>query len=104
MVNDINSEADPKNELSPADFGEKLDSTILVLERVRGCKLVELFRRKKGIVTAEIGHPISILPNEGKSVVYSKRDVAVEKTKLKKVPKHSEKPKAENCPEERSSP
>ena len=91
------SETDPKIELSPADFSEKVDPTILVRERVR-------VSRKKGVNTAGTGHTISILSDKRKTVEYSKRDVAVEKSKQKKLPKQNETRKVGNWPKARSSP
>ena len=97
------SEADPKIDLRSTDFSEEMDSTILVRERVRVSKVDGLFKRKNGVITAETGHTISILSDK-KTIVYSKRDVAVEKTKQKKRPKQNETPKEGNWPKERSSP
>ena len=64
-------------ELSPTDFQDDLDSTVLVRERSRGSKLEGAFERKIGRVLKETEHTISILPEASKNVkMYSKRDIA----------------------------
>ena len=72
------AEAGAEN-LSQADCSAEVDSTILVQETVRGSKLDGDFKKKKGMIPGETWHTISVLPNVGKTVVYSKRNLVVEK-------------------------
>ena len=79
IVNKFISEADPKIELSPADFSEEVDSTDLVRQRMRGSKLKGACKKKKGAIIGEMSRTFSILSKKGKTVIYSKRDVALER-------------------------
>ena len=71
------SEQDNSLELSPTDFQDDLESTVLVRERSRGSKLEGAFERKTGSVLEETEHTIAFLPEASKKEkMYSKRDIA----------------------------
>ena len=87
--------------MSPADFSEEVDSIILVRERVRGSNLEGAYKKKKGKIIGEASPTISILPKKGKTVIYSKRDVALQRSKLTKSPQSDKKPKQAKVPSQK---
>ena len=76
MIEKCISDQDPRIEIEPEDVYEEADSTILVRERIRGTKLEGAFKKVKCQIVGESTHTITILPNTGRQVVYSNRDVA----------------------------
>ena len=87
--------------MSPADFSEEVDSIILVRERVRGSNLEGAYKKKKGKIIDEASPTISVLPKKGKTVIYSKRDVALQRSKLTKSPQSDKKPKQLKVPSQK---
>ena len=76
MIEKCILDQDPRIEIEPENFSEEEESTILVRERVRGTKLEGAFKKVKDQIVGESTHTITILPETGRKVVYSKRDVA----------------------------
>ena len=74
--NYIVSENDSNFQLELSDFPGEQDSEILVRERARGTKLDGLYKKKKGVITNETDHTITI-NKKWQSTTYSKRDVAI---------------------------
>ena len=85
-VNDFISERDPDLQIEEEDFSPDVDSTVLIRERTRGSKLEGTFAKRKAKIVSESKHTIIILPNKGKTVTLSKRDVAIKKNKTGKRP------------------
>ena len=56
-----------------SDFPGKQDSEILVRERARGTKLDGLYKKKRGTITNETDHTITISNNKRQLTTYSKR-------------------------------
>ena len=71
------SETDNNFQLELSDFPGEQDSEILVRERARGTKLNGLYKKKKGVITKETDHTITINNKKGQPTTYSKRDVAI---------------------------
>ena len=74
--NHIVSENDNNFQLELSDFPGEQDSEILVRERARGTKLDGLYKKKKGVITNETDHTITI-NKKRQLTTYSKRDVAI---------------------------
>ena len=66
-------------QLERSDFPGEQDSEILVRERARGTKLDGLYKKKKGVITGETDHTITISNKKGQPTTLSKRDVAITK-------------------------
>ena len=64
-------------ELEMSDFPQNQDSEIIVRERARGSKLEEVYKRKKGRITGETQHTLT-MKEDGKSTAqtFSKREIA----------------------------
>ena len=71
------SENDNNFQLELSDFPGEQDSEILVRERARGTKLDGLFKKKKGVITKETDHTITVSGKKRRPTIYSKRDVAM---------------------------
>ena len=59
------------------DFPGEQDPKILVRERARGTKLEKLYKKKRGTITDETDHSITIRNKKRQPTTYSKRDVAM---------------------------
>ena len=71
------SDNDKDFELEISDFPQEQDSEIMVRERARGSKLEEVYKRKKGRITGETQHTLT-MKESGKSTAqtFSKREIA----------------------------
>ena len=72
-----------------SDFPGEQDSGILVRERARGTKLDGLYQKKRGIITNETDHTITISNEKRQSTTYSKRDVAMPNEPLESTSKQT---------------
>ena len=70
------SENDNNFQLELSDFPGEQDSEILVRERARGTKLDGLYKKKKGVITKETDHTITVSGKKRRPTIYSKRDIA----------------------------
>ena len=70
------SDNDNNFQLEMSDFPGEQDSEILVRERARGTKLDGLYKKKKGVITKETDHTITVSGKKRRPTIYSKRDVA----------------------------
>ena len=68
---------------------------------MRGSNLEGAYKKKKGKIIGEVSPTISILPKKGKTVIYSKRDVALQRSKLTKSPQSDKKPKQAKVPSQK---
>ena len=84
MVNEFISDRDPALQIEEEDFSPDVDSTVLFRERTRGSKLEGTFAKQKSRIVSESGQTITILPDKGKHVILSNRDVAVKRDKTTK--------------------
>ena len=69
------SENDNNFQLELSDFPGEQDSDILVRERARGTKLDGLYKKKKGVITKETDHTITVSGKKRRPTIYSKRDI-----------------------------
>ena len=70
-------ESSEELKLSPSDFELGQDSTIFVRERVRGTKLENAYKKRKGTILDQSQHTITFLPaGKTQETIISKRDIA----------------------------
>ena len=71
------SDSSEEVKLSPSDFESGQDSTIFVRERVRGTKLENVYKKRKGTLLDQSQHTITFLPaGKTQETIISKRDIA----------------------------
>ena len=99
MVNEFISERDPNLQIEEEDFRPDVDSTVLIRERTCGSKLEGTFAKRKAKIVSESKHTITILPNKGRMVTLSKRDVALKTNKAAKRPVCEKKSSEEDLPQ-----
>ena len=92
-------ERDPNLQIEEENFSPDVDSTVLILERTRGSKLEGTFAKRKAKIVSESKHTITILPNKGRMVTLSKRDVALKRNKAGKRPVCEKKSSEEDLPQ-----
>ena len=68
---------------------------------MRGSNLEGAYKKKKGKIIGEASPSISILPKKGTTVIYSKRDVALQRSKLTKSPQSDKEPKQAKVPSQK---
>ena len=72
-------ENDDTLQLSPDDFPKDDDSTVFLRDKTKNTKLESQFKKKKGTITNETKHTITMDTNRGRQVI-SKRDVVKTKS------------------------
>ena len=70
-------DSDNNFQLEMWDFPGEQDPEILVRERARGTKLDGLYKKKRGTITNETDHTITISNKKRQATTYSKRDKAM---------------------------